>query len=88
MSRRKSTAYLDKVSSILPLTATQIHPNGDQEIVDLNALSVSEKVLVKPGEVIPVDGDVYEGRSSVNESLITGESMPITKTPGYARDWR
>ena len=82
MSRRKSTAYLDKVSSILPLTATQIHPNGDQEIVDLNALSVSEKVLVKPGEVIPVDGDVYEGRSSVNESLITGESMPITKTPG------
>jgi len=82
MSRRKSTAYLDKVSSILPLTATQIHPDGNQEIVDLNTLSVSDAVLVKPGEVIPVDGDVYEGRSSVNESLITGESMPVTKTSG------
>ncbi len=82
MSRRKSTAYLDKVSSVLPLTATQILPNGVQETVDLNMLSVSDKVLVKPGEVIPVDGDVYEGRSSVNESLITGESIPVTKTPG------
>jgi len=82
MSRRKSTAYLDKVSSILPLTATQVHNSGEQEIVELNSLSVSDKVLVKPGEVIPVDGDVYEGRSSVNESLITGESMPVTKTLG------
>jgi P-type Cu2+ transporter len=82
ISRRKSTAYLDKVTSILPLTATQIHPNGVQKIVDLNTLSVSDKVLVKPGEVIPVDGDVHEGRSSVNESLITGESMPVTKTAG------
>ena len=82
MSRRKSTAYLDKVSSILPLTAVQIHLNGDQEIVELNTLSVSDQVLVKPGEVIPVDGEIYEGRSSVNESLITGESMPVTKTAG------
>ncbi len=82
MSRRKSTAYLDKVSSILPLTATQIHPNGDQEVVYLNSLSVSDRVMVKPGEVIPVDGDIYQGRSSVNESLITGESMPITKISG------
>ncbi len=82
MSRRKSTAYLDKVSSVLPLTALQIHLNGEQEIVELNALAVSDQVLVKPGEVIPVDGEVYEGRSSVNESLITGESMPVTKTAG------
>lgn len=82
MSRRKSTAYLDKVSAILPLTATQIHPNGVQEIVNLNTLSVSDKVLVKPGEVIPIDGVVVEGRSSVNESLITGESMPVTKKSG------
>jgi P-type Cu2+ transporter len=82
LSRRKSTAYLDKVSSILPLTATRIKVNGEQEAIELNALSVSDKVLVKPGEVIPVDGDVYEGNSSVNESIITGESMPINKTAG------
>lgn len=82
MSRRKSTAYLDKISSVLPLYATRVHGNGDQETVELNALSVSDTVLVKPGEVIPVDGLVFEGHSSVNESIITGESLPITKTPG------
>jgi P-type Cu2+ transporter len=80
MSRKKSTAYLDKVSSILPLNATKINSKGEKEIVELSTLSVSDKVLVKPGEVIPVDGVVYEGHSSVNESIITGESMPVSKT--------
>ena len=82
MSRRKSTAYLDKVSSILPLTATRVNADGNHEIIESNTLSISDQVLVKPGEVIPVDGDIFQGRSSVNESLITGESMPVTKTPG------
>ena len=82
MSRRKSTAYLDKVSSILPLTATRVNADGNHEIVESNTLSISDQVLVKPGEVVPVDGDIFQGRSSVNESLITGESMPVTKTPG------
>lgn len=82
MSRRKSTAYLDKVSSILPLTAWKIFPDGALEAVDLNALSVADNVLIKPGEVIPVDGEVYQGHSTVNESLITGESLPINKSSG------
>jgi Cu2+-exporting ATPase len=82
MSRKKSTAYLDKVSSILPLYANRIRSNGDTEIVELNSLSISDKVLVKPGEIIPVDGVIYEGCSSVNESIVTGESLPITKSPG------
>ncbi len=82
MSRRKSTAYLDKVSSILPLTATRVNADGNHEIVESNTLSISDQVLVKPGEVIPVDGEILQGLSSVNESLITGESMPVTKTPG------
>ena len=82
MSRKKSTAYLDKTSSILPLYATRINVDGEQEDIELGQLSVSDKVLVKPGEVIPADGIVYEGHSSVNESLITGESLPLIKQPG------
>ncbi len=82
MSRRKSTAHLDKLTSILPLYATQIKIDNTHETVDLNTLTVSDKVLVKPGEVIPVDGVVVEGHSSVNESLITGESIPISKSIG------
>jgi P-type Cu2+ transporter len=82
MSRKKSTAYLDKTSSILPLYATRINANGEKENIELNKLSVSDKILVKPGEVIPVDGMIYEGHSSVNESIITGESLPVTKYAG------
>ncbi len=82
MSRRKSTAYLDKVTSILPLTGTRVGTKGEHEVVEVNGLAVADKVVVKPGEVIPVDGVIYEGRSSVNESIITGESVPVTKTPG------
>jgi P-type Cu2+ transporter len=82
MSRKKSTAYLDKTSSILPLYATRINSLEENESVELNKLSVSDKILVKPGEVIPADGTIYEGHSSVNESIITGESLPITKYAG------
>jgi P-type Cu2+ transporter len=82
MSRKKSTAYLDKTSSILPHFATLIKSNNEKEIVELNKLSASDKILVKPGEVIPVDGVVYEGHSSVNESIITGESLPVAKRAG------
>lgn len=82
MSRKKSTAYLDKTSSILPLYATRINSNGEQEIIELSKLSIADKILVKPGEVIPVDGIVYEGHSSVNESIITGESLPVAKQTG------
>jgi P-type Cu2+ transporter len=79
MSRRKSTSYLDKTSSILPLFATKVLTNGEQESIELSQLSIGDKVLVKPGDVIPVDGIVIEGQSSLNESIITGESLPAPK---------
>jgi len=82
MSRKKSTAYLDKTSSILPLYATRINATGEDENIELSKLCISDKILVKPGEVIPVDGIVYQGHSSVNESIITGESLPVTKQVG------
>jgi Cu2+-exporting ATPase len=82
MSRKKSTAYLDKTSSILPPYATRINNSGEKETIELNKLFIADKILIKPGEVIPVDGVVYEGHSSVNESIITGESLPVAKQAG------
>lgn len=84
MNHRKSSANLDKMSSILPLTAWRIRDNDEPEAIELTALSTTDKILVKPGEVIPIDGVIYEGHSSVNESLITGESQPINKTVGMS----
>lgn len=82
MSRKKSTAYLDKTSSILPQFATRINLNDEQEDIELNKLSSGDKLLIKPGAVIPVDGIVIDGCSSVNESIITGESLPVSKKQG------
>jgi Cu2+-exporting ATPase len=82
MSRKKSTAYLDKTTSILPLYATRIINNGETESIALNKLVTNDNILVKPGEVIPIDGIVYEGHSSVNESIITGETLPVAKQTG------
>jgi Cd2+/Zn2+-exporting ATPase/Cu+-exporting ATPase len=66
---------------LLPRTVTVRGPGGEQE-TDANALAVGDVVVVKPGGRIPVDGTVVAGHSFVDQSTITGESMPIEKTPG------
>ena len=72
---------LEELIKIMPSVA---HLKKDGEIVDVNVdqLKIGDKVLVKPGEKVPVDGTVVEGKSSVNESMLTGESKPVTKKPG------
>lgn len=72
---------LEELVKIMPLVA---HLKKDVEIVDVGVdqLKIGDKVLVKPGEKVPVDGTVVEGTSSINESMLTGESKPITKKPG------
>lgn len=72
---RKSMAALLKVA---PKEATLIE-NGVERIVSIQTLKVGDIVLVKPGEKIPSDGIVIEGKSSINEAAITGESMPVEK---------
>jgi Cu2+-exporting ATPase len=66
---------------MLPATATRL-VNGAQEAVPVGELKTGDLVLVRPGESIPADGRVHEGRSSVDESLLTGESLPLAKAPG------
>jgi P-type Cu2+ transporter len=72
---------LEELVKIMPLVA---HLKKDGEIVDVGVdqLKIGDKVLVKPGEKVPVDGTVVEGTSSINESMLTGESKPVTKKPG------
>ena len=79
ISRKKSIAQLDNISSLLPLYANRINESGEVETVLTNELKQSDKLIVKPGEVIPVDGNVYQGQSTVDESIVTGESLPIMK---------
>src|SRR5207247_8974862 len=65
-----------------PPTARRIRPDGTEEDVPLEAVQVGDQLRVRPGERVPVDGVVVEGTSAVDESMVTGEPIPVEKTPG------
>lgn len=72
---------LEELVKIMPSVA-HLRQNGEIVDVGVEQLRIGDKVLVKPGEKVPVDGTVVKGASSVNESMLTGESEPVTKTEG------
>jgi Cu+-exporting ATPase len=69
---------------LAPKHARRIAPDGGEADVDISHIAVGDLLRVRPGEKIPVDGIVEEGRSSVDESMLTGESLPAEKAPGDA----
>jgi P-type Cu2+ transporter len=73
---------LEELVKIMPSEAHRITGKGLTEEVPVEALKVGDRVLVKAGEKVPVDGEVTKGKSSVNESMLTGESKPVTKKTG------
>jgi len=73
---------LEELAKLMPSEAHKLMPDGSIVDVPLNALQTDDKVLIKPGEKIPADGEVVDGRSSVNEAMLTGESMPVSKEAG------
>ncbi|MGH8003703.1 MAG: copper-translocating P-type ATPase [Limisphaerales bacterium] len=73
---------LEVLARLMPSGAHKLMPDGSIKDVPLNELTVSDRVLVKPGEKIPADGEVISGESAVNESMLTGESKPVSKTAG------
>lgn len=80
-SKGKASEAIKKLMGLAPKTAVVIQ--GDNEVViPIEEVETGDILLVKPGEKIPVDGEVIEGRSFVDESMITGESIPVEKTPG------
>ena len=73
---------LDELLKLMPEEAHLIRENGESESVPVSQLKAGDKILVKPGEKIPIDGIVYVGNSEVNEAMITGESVPVEKSEG------
>ncbi|HOI74542.1 MAG TPA: copper-translocating P-type ATPase [Syntrophales bacterium] len=73
---------LEKLAQLMPSTAHKVAPDGSTREVSLGELKVGDRVLIKPGEKIPADGDVIDGETSVNEAMLTGESKPVIKQAG------
>ena len=73
---------LEELAELMPSDAHKVMPDGSTNDVSLEELEVGDRVLIKPGEKVPVDGEVVEGQSSVNEAMLTGESTPVEKTVG------
>ncbi|MDZ7659573.1 copper-translocating P-type ATPase [Fodinibius sp.] len=73
---------LEELAKLMPGEAHRITDEGETEDIPLEELEVGDQVLIKPGEKVPADGHVVEGSSSVNESLMTGESKPVSKKEG------
>lgn len=73
---------LQELTELTPATAHRLHRDGESEDVPVADLREGDRILVRPGEQVPADGQVIEGRSSVDESFLTGESRPVPKQEG------
>jgi len=73
---------LEELAKLMPSDAHKIMSDGSTENIPIGELEPGDRVLVKPGEKVPVDGEVVEGESSVNEAMLTGESKPVEKLVG------
>jgi heavy metal translocating P-type ATPase len=81
-AREQTSGAIRALLDLTPKTAHRVGPDGAEEEVTLDRVHVGDRLRVRPGEKVPVDGIVEEGRSVVDESLVTGESMPVSKTAG------
>jgi len=85
MARKRGAETLEQLSRALPAMATRITTTVDgeqQEVIPLTELQAGDTVLIRPGETVPADGCITAGESSVTEALLTGESTPVSKSPG------
>ena len=81
-ARSQTSAAIRSLLGLAPKTARRINADGKEEDVPLTHVHVGDSLRVRPGEKIPVDGTVVEGSSAVDESMLTGEPMPVSKRPG------
>ncbi|MBS3809201.1 MAG: cadmium-translocating P-type ATPase [Desulfobacterales bacterium] len=73
---------LEELAKLMPSDAHKVMDDGSTKDVSIQEIQAGDRVLVKPGEKVPVDGEVADGQSSVNESMVTGESRPVSKSAG------
>ena len=81
VSKGKTSQAIKKLMGLAPKTATIVR-NGKEIVLPIDEVIVGDVVIVKPGEKLPVDGEVVEGNTSVDEAMLTGESIPVEKTVG------
>ena len=81
-ARSQTSAAIKSLLGLAPKTARRIRADGGEEDVELAHVHIGDALRVRPGEKVPVDGVVIEGESAVDESMLTGEPLPVTKRPG------
>jgi len=81
-ARSQTSGAIRALLELAPPTARRINENGEEEEVSLDDLREGDRLRVRPGEKIPVDGEIVEGKSSVDESMVTGEPIPVEKNAG------
>ncbi|MGK2873072.1 MAG: heavy metal translocating P-type ATPase [Alphaproteobacteria bacterium] len=81
-ARETTSGAIRALLNLAPRTALRIGEDGSDSEVPIDVIKVGDRLRVRPGEKVPVDGELAEGRSAVDESMITGESMPVTKQTG------
>src|SRR5262249_28682220 len=81
-AREQTGSAIRALLNLAPKTARRIRNDGSDEEVSLEEVHIGDRLRVRPGDSVPVDGEVIEGRSAVDESMVTGESMPVEKEPG------
>ena len=81
-AREQTGGAIRALLKLAPKTARRLRPDGQDEEVALELVQVGDRLRVRPGDGVPVDGEVLEGRGAVDESMVTGESMPAAKQPG------
>jgi Cu+-exporting ATPase len=81
-ARDATSGAIKALLQLAPKTARRVDADGSEHEVEIDALHAGDSLRVRPGEKVPVDGVILEGRSSLDESLVTGESMPVTKETG------
>jgi P-type Cu+ transporter len=80
-ARAQTSGAIRALLGLAPKTARRVTDHGDEDI-DIDAIKVGDRLRVRPGEKVPVDGVVIEGSAVIDESMVTGESMPVTKSVG------
>jgi Cu+-exporting ATPase len=81
-AREHTSGAIRGLLGLTPKTAHRLMEDGSEEEAPIDAIAVGDSLRVRPGEKVPVDGELLEGRSSLDESMVTGESMPVTKEQG------
>jgi len=81
-AREKTSGAIKALLDLAPKTAIRVGADGSDETVQIDTIQVGERLRVRPGEKVPVDGELMEGKGTVDESMVTGEPMPVSKVPG------